>query len=148
MFLVRLFSKLIKQFKCNYCHPTDITCPAGWWHFGRRCYRLSSLNDWPRAFTSCFSLDAHLAILEGKPEFDFVVNLVLATRKSLWVSLKSNGSGLEWIGEDQLKYHQPILPKDLCMVARFIGGTVQWQLQKCVGGLIFYPLCVLGNFYD
>lgn len=114
-----------------------------------RCYwpySNTTYGDWAEAFAYCLNRNSHLAILESKEEFTFVENMVLATGKPFWVSLKSNGSGMEWIAKEKYKDHMLSRPKDLCMVSLLISNEVNWQLRNCLANKSFYPLCIQGSF--
>ncbi|EDV22271.1 uncharacterized protein TRIADDRAFT_59345 [Trichoplax adhaerens] len=123
-----------------------LRCPIDWLQIGERCYLPSSTsyNSWSNAFAYCMDLNASLAIVHDQSEYEFVKSLALSTDKSMWIALKSNMSGLQWISEDQYQLHQHPNAKDICMVANVSNGIIYWQLQKCLNIHYLYPLCMRG----
>ncbi|EDV22147.1 uncharacterized protein TRIADDRAFT_59347 [Trichoplax adhaerens] len=134
--------------RCNSFYPficeQNLSCPVNWLQIGGNCYYSPATNfsSWSNAFAYCISMNATLAIIRDKSEFNFVESIVLSTGKSLWVALKSNSSGLKWFGKDEYQTYPHLRAVDICMVAGVIHSTIHWRLQKCLNNRHFYPLCM------
>ncbi|EDV22145.1 uncharacterized protein TRIADDRAFT_59344 [Trichoplax adhaerens] len=133
--------------RCTSFYPflceQELTCPVGWWQLGEKCYQPSSSNfkQWSTAFYHCQESHARLAILHDESEFNFVASIVRSTGKSVWIALKSNTSGLQWINDILFDTHRNLNTLDLCMVVNITSNVVYWQLQNCLNNYNFYSLC-------
>ncbi|RDD37619.1 Adhesion G protein-coupled receptor L3 [Trichoplax sp. H2] len=140
--------------RCTSFYPflceQELTCPVGWWQLGEKCYQPSSSNfkQWSTAFYHCQESHARLAILHDESEFNFVASMVRSTGKSVWIALKSNTSGLQWINDILFDTHRNLNTLDLCMVANITSNVVYWQLQNCLNNYNFYPLCEKDTDYS
>ena len=90
-------------------------------------------------------MNASLAIIHDHVEFDFVESIAVNDGKSVWIALKSNGSGLQWINRRSYENHRQLSDIDICAVAYFSYQNIDWQLEKCFNKDPFYPLCMQGK---
>lgn len=104
--------------------------------------------SWHTAFLLCKDIYASgLAIIRSREDMEFIENMVQSTQKSVWIALKTNGSGLTWFTKDMININQQIPWYDRCIIARPIGSMVYWEFTSCKFSTTADPLCQQGTFY-
>ncbi|XP_070810823.1 asialoglycoprotein receptor 1-like isoform X2 [Pituophis catenifer annectens] len=76
--------------------PASGCCPRGWHLFQQGCYWLSSAeNGWAKAKEDCEEKSAHLVIITGYLEQQFVARLAKSERA--WIGLEFSNQAWKWV---------------------------------------------------
>ena len=127
----------------------ELSCPSGSEQYKGNCYRIIDNQNvyWSGAYHICKDYyDSGLAIIRSKEDMEFIENLVRSSGKSIWIALKTNGSGLEWVTKDEFNHIPHTYIYSRCIIARPVENTIYWELVPCQLSTTAYPLCQEGIF--
>ncbi|XP_065145780.1 ladderlectin-like [Paramisgurnus dabryanus] len=76
-------------------------CPHGWTPFGLQCFKFFSESvNWATAEKNCQSIDANLASVRNKVEYNFLLSLIVPADTLVWIGGHDGEIEGQWLWSD------------------------------------------------